>query len=131
MLIAITMGTSMRTIRCLICKGVISPLIPKISKIFAILDPMMLPKTKSAESFIAAFKLMASSGAPVANATTVSPMTMGETPHFRPNRSTAFKNNSAPKMRPASPKTKSKRVISNLIKRLTQDKYTSFPTLVT
>ena len=85
MLIAITIGTSMRTIRCLICNGVMSPVIPKMSSMLAMLEPIILPKTKSAESFIAAFRLMASSGAPVANATTVSPMIMGETPHFRPN----------------------------------------------
>ena len=48
--------------------------IPNTKAIFAILEPITLPKAKSGEPFKAACKLTKSSGAEVANDTTVIPM---------------------------------------------------------
>jgi hypothetical protein len=63
----------------------------------------MLPSTRSGFPSTAACKLIASSGAPVAKATTVSPITTGETLHATPNLSTDLKNNSAPPIRITNP----------------------------
>jgi hypothetical protein len=98
------MGTSILITLLVILIGEIIAVIPRMRRIFAILLPIIFPRTKSALPLKAALILIASSGAPVAKATTVKPIISGDTPHFSPNRSTAFKKSSAPAMSPTRPK---------------------------
>src|SRR5690554_6679287 len=84
---------------------------PNMRRILAMLLPIILPSTKSALPEAAAFKLTANSGAPVAKATTVKPITTDEIRHFVPKRSTPFKNNSAPVISAARPTIKNMTII--------------------
>ena len=76
--------------------GYIIVIIPRTSPILAIFDPITLPKAKFENPFRVAFKLTISSGADVANETTVIPIIIFGMDNFREISTDDFVNKSPP-----------------------------------
>ena len=76
--------------------GYIIVIIPRTSPILAIFDPITLPTAKFENPFRVAFKLTISSGADVANETTVIPIIIFGMDNFREISTDDFVNKSPP-----------------------------------
>ena len=76
--------------------GYIIVIIPRTSPILAIFDPITLPIAKFEKPFIVAFKLTISSGADVANETTVIPIIILGTENFNDKSTEDFVSMSPP-----------------------------------
>ena len=76
---------------------------PRMSSMFAMLLPTTFPIERSAEPVAAEVAETASSGMDVPNATTVSPMTSGDTRHFSATPAAPSTKKSAPLTRSTSP----------------------------
>ena len=76
--------------------GYIIVIIPRTSPILAIFEPITLPKAKFENPFRVAFKLTISSGADVANETTVIPIIILETENFNDKSTEDFVSTSPP-----------------------------------
>ena len=77
-----------------------------MSRILHIFEPTILPIAASGRPSKFSLKQTANSGALVPSATTVRPMTNGETPTFRASFELPPTNHSAPKYRPIIPSNK-------------------------
>ncbi len=103
---AISTGTSRRTTGLCTASAVIVPVTPTTSRMFAMLDPITLPTARPGLPERLASRVTASSGADVANETTVRPTTSGESP-------SAPATVLAPRTRSSPPATSSTRPASS------------------
>ena len=89
-----------------IAKGEIIAVIPNTKPIFAILEPITLPKEISEKPSKAAFKLTINSGAEVAKETTVKPITILESLSLQDNPTEDLTKNSPPTTKKRNPRNK-------------------------
>ena len=106
--IAIINGISTRTVERATASGVIAAAIPRITRIFKILLPTILPIVISALPFIAAAMLTAASGALVPIATIVRPTTSCGMPKRVASAAAPSTNQSAPLPSITKPKANNK-----------------------
>ena len=96
-------GISRRSVADLISIGLTSATAPRTRPTFAMFEPIALPIARLDSPRNAATTETSISGAEVAQATTVSPMSSGATPRFRAVAEPPNTNRSAPRIRSTSP----------------------------
>ena len=108
-------GISFQTVPLFTDKGKMTAETPRISKMFAILLPKILPMAMSVFPWMLAIMLTINSGADVPNATMVSPITKDEMPNFLATEEAPSTKKLAPLIRKTKPTAiKTYGIISNI-----------------